>query len=281
MLSDKALKDIRACLSSCDELINGRFIFAENIIAKILQNISDSPEIYALIAECMKNFNFDKEFNRAKVKLPTKDGYFVVPESKSIILPLVFCILVDIRDKKINFHEFLKNYFMSENLSEFENFSQTLIVPFKNAIMYCFDLEEQNNGQNEKQINAEKFDISAKSNVQAYDTTKQDDENGKKQEIEKINENNFNQKVAWFTKGVEVIAKQMIDELQSDKKLNNILKSDAIYLLNAILNCCETNDTNNLSAYIVAVEYVFKPIKSLKFLTKELKSKLIEFYNEN
>ena len=54
MLSDTALKNVQACLASCDELINGRFIFAENIIAKILQNISDSKEIYDLIAECMQ-----------------------------------------------------------------------------------------------------------------------------------------------------------------------------------------------------------------------------------
>ena len=143
MLSDSALKNVHACIASCDELINGRFIFAENLIAKILQNISDSKEIYELIAECMQNFNFDREFNRAKVKLPTKDGYFVMPESKAIVLPLVFCIFVDIRDKKLNFHEFLKNYFTSEDMNEFENFAQTVVVPFKEAIKYCFDLDNQ------------------------------------------------------------------------------------------------------------------------------------------
>ncbi len=273
MLTDKALKDVRACLANCDELINGRFIFAENIISKILQNISDSPEIYELIAECMKNFNFEREFNRAKVKLPTKDGYFIMPESKAIVLPLVFCILVDIRDKKINFHEFLKNYFTSENISEFENFAQTLIVPFKNAIMYCFDIDETKSETVKKledDVNLKEEQQSAREEPilkEVNDEPIQEDEGQ-------------NQKVDWFTSGVMLVAKQMIDELQYDKKVDNELKNDALYLLNATINCCEKKDTNNLSAYIVAVEYVFKPIKSLKFLTKELKAKLIEFYQD-
>ncbi len=269
MLTDKALKDVMACISSCDELINGRFIFAENIITKILQNISDSPEIYELIAECMKNFNFDREFNRAKVKLPTKDGYFIMPESKAIVLPLVFCILVDIRDKKLNFHEFLKNYFTSENISEFENFAQTLIVPFKNAMMYCFDIDE-NQSETVKKLGDDE------------DNQEQNDEEQLQPTKEEFNVEDevANQKIDWFTSGVDIVVKQMFEELKADKKVNADLKSDALYLLNAILNCCEKKDTNNLSAYIVAVAYVFKPIKSLKFLTKELKAKLIEFYQD-
>ena len=114
MLSDTALKNVQAVLSSLDELVCGKFIFAENIIAKILVNISESDEIYELISECMKNFNFDREFNRAKVKMPTKNGYFVMPESRAVILPLVFCMFVDIRDRKINFRELLDQYFQSE-----------------------------------------------------------------------------------------------------------------------------------------------------------------------
>ena len=39
MLSDTALRNIQACLASLDELSEGKFIFAENIIKKILTNI--------------------------------------------------------------------------------------------------------------------------------------------------------------------------------------------------------------------------------------------------
>lgn len=271
MLTDKALKNVQACLASCDELIYGKFIFAENIISKILQNISESNEIYELIAECMQNFNFDREFNRARVKLPTKDGYFIMPESKEIVLPLVFCILVDIRDKKINLHEFIKNYFNSEEINEFENFAQTLILPFRNAIAYCFGMDKEKaykNEQNEQVENIESKD-------EQIDNIEEQQEQIKSEQNEIYNHS----KVDNFTKNVSLILNQIQEQVDLDKKLKDCLKNDIKYLIDAMLVCIEKLDIQNLSAYIVAFDYVVKPVKSVKFLAHELKQNLICFYS--
>ncbi len=274
MLTDKALKNVQACLASCDELINGRFIFAENIISKILQNISESDEIYGLIAECMKNFNFEKEFNRAKVKLPTKDGYFIMPESKAIVLPLVFCILVDIRDKKINFHEFVRNYFMSEGMNEFDNFTKTVIVPFKNAITYCFDLDNKDENFEPKEFSQIK--IEETENLQIENNGEDKNQNTAKK-IDKVLEGN--QETRDFVEDIQIIVNQMLSELSYEKKLKQDLKNDIEYLLNNMIFNCKNFDTRNLSANIVAIEYVVKPVKSLKFLARELKLRLADFFN--
>ncbi len=262
MLSDRALRNVQACLASCDELINGRFIFAENIIAKILQNISDSKEIYDLIAECMQSFNFDREFNRAKVKLPTKDGYFVMPDSKAIVLPLVFCIFVDIRDKKLNLHEFIKNYFTSENMNEFENFAQTVVVPFKEAIAYCFDLDNNKNqpkseGKSDVPITN---DISLPNHV----------------EIEDDHSN-----LSKLMKDTSIILKQMQDELHADKKTKENLKKDLDYFILCMQDCIKKLDIKNLSAYVVGLTYMTNKAHSLRFLVSDLKQKLGEYYSLN
>lgn len=262
MLSDRALKSVQACLASCDELINGRFIFAENIIAKILQNISESEEIYNLIAKCMQNFNFDREFNRAKVKLPTKDGYFVMPESKAIVLPLVFCIFVDIRDKKLNFHEFVKDYFTSENMNEFENFANTVVVPFKEAIAYCFDLSSKHyDGQNEVVELA-----------QAKQPSTEDNDNHQSQE-------NFDGTgLSVLMRESDIILNQMQDELKADKKIKESLKNDLQYYILCMQDCVKKLDINNLSAYIVGLTYMSSKAHSLRFLVADLKQKLANYY---
>ena len=263
MLSDSALKNVHACIASCDELINGRFIFAENLIAKILQNISDSKEIYELIAECMQNFNFDREFNRAKVKLPTKDGYFVMPESKAIVLPLVFCIFVDIRDKKLNFHEFLKNYFTSEDMNEFENFAQTVVVPFKEAIKYCFDLDNQNHTlvaqkPNEQNNNVEQTEVDEqKPKPKQYTDTP----------------------LSKFMADADIILKQMNDELSLDRKVKQDLKNDLQYLILCMQDCVNKLDIKNLSAYVVALSYMSVKAHPIRFLVADLKQKLGEYYS--
>lgn len=269
MLKDKALKNVQAFLSSCDELINGRFIFAENIIAKILQDISESDEIYSLIADCMKNFNFDKEFNRARVKLPTKDGYFIMPESRAIVLPLVFCILVDIRDKKINFNEFLRNYFMSEEINEFENFAQTIIVPFKQAVAYCFDItDEVKVDEQPEETNQTKED-----QIMIEEIVRKEPELTPSEKI-------IDRDTKMFFDAIEIISRQMIDELKNDKKVKQDLRDDVEYLINNMIDCCNVYDLRNVSAYIVAVSYITKSIKSLKFLSQELKYKLTELYSK-
>ena len=261
MLSDTALKNIHELLANCDELINGRYIFAENLIEKILYNISKTPEVYDLISDCMQNFNFEREFNRAKVKLPTKDGYFVMPESKAIVLPLVFCILVDIRDKKINFHEFVKNYFTSEGVNEFENFAQTLIVPFKNAIAYCFDLKQPSKPQDEPNI-AE--------SIEEVEQPKQENKLIKEEKTQKIKD---------FMARANLICNQMKSELLSDPKVKDDLKNDVEYLLNIMIECTNSLDIKHFSAYTVAIDYIARPIKSLRFLAQELRHILADYYS--
>lgn len=152
VISNKGLVNISAFMSSCDDLINGKFIFAGNKIANILKAINESPELYEVISECLKNFNYEKEFGRAKVKLPTKRGTFKMPEDKTILIPMVFCMLVEIQENKIDFKQLLADYFETddENVSQFENFANTVIVPFKNAIAYLFEIEGQNKFKQEK-----------------------------------------------------------------------------------------------------------------------------------
>lgn len=127
---------------SCNELIDGKFILADSKISKILKDITESKEVYNLLSECMANFNFEREFIRAKIKLPTKPGYFKMPDEKYKILPMVFCILVDISKHKIDFQSFLKDYFSVEDgkISEYENFANEVIKPFRNAISDMFEL---------------------------------------------------------------------------------------------------------------------------------------------
>ena len=54
-------------ISACNELVNGKFILADIKISKILRAISESTDIYNLIAENMINYDFDKEFAKAVV----------------------------------------------------------------------------------------------------------------------------------------------------------------------------------------------------------------------
>lgn len=274
MLSDTALRNIQACLSSLDELAEGKFIFAENIIKKILTNISQSDEIFDLISECMKNFNFDREFNRAKVKMPTKDGYFNMPENRAVIIPMVFCILVDIRDRKLDFGEFLKNYFKHEKMSEYENFAQVVIAPFKQALLYCFDMENQGGQVHIEDLQKQEQQKQEKVQKENNRIQKQEEI---KQQIQQKSEETI--KLEAFFENIKNICNQITCIINQERKIKPEIKDDCEYVIRCIIDNVEKQDINNITALIVAGEYVFGKVKHLRFVAKELREQIISLYN--
>lgn len=253
VISNKGLMNISAFMSSCDDLINGKFIFASNKVANILKAINESPELYEVISECLKNFNYEKEFGRAKVKLPTKKGTFKIPEDKTILIPMVFCMLVEIQENKIDFKQFLADYFDGddEDVSQFENFAQSVIVPFKNAIAYLFDIE----GQNKFKPQEEK----------------------KEPLIEAKKEPIITDKQAEFFTDVLNICDEILDNLEYIR-VKPELEEDLKYLIGSLKHSVESKNLRNTNAFIIGVIYVLKQIRKLRKFETNFRDALEQLY---
>ena len=128
-------------INSCNDFIDGKFILADIKIAKLLKLITNSPSLYDLIAECMINYDFQKEYD--SVKISEGNSCFTLPKETHKIIPFVFCLLVEIDSKRLNFNEFLKTQFPYANNQneEYAAFSKNVIIPFRNSIANVFDIE--------------------------------------------------------------------------------------------------------------------------------------------
>ena len=253
MISNKGLVGISAFMSSCDDLINGKFIFAGNKVANILKAISDSPELYEVIAECLKDYNYEKEFGRAKVKLPTKKGTFKMPEENTAIIPMVFCMLVEIQENKIDFKQFLADYFESDDddVSQFENFATTVIVPFKNAIAYLFDIE----GQNKFKKQEEKPEEPKKILQQPKVSNKQED----------------------YFNDIKTICADILDSMNF-VKIKPELADDLKYMLDALTKAVEAKQVKHVNAYVIGTIYVLKQIRKLRKFESNFRDAMEELY---
>ncbi len=254
VISNKGLMNISAFMSSCDDLINGKFIFAGNKVANILKAISESPELYEVISECLKNFNYEKEFGRAKVKLPTKRGTFKMPEDKTVLIPMVFCILVEIQENKIDFKQFLADYFDTddEDVSQFTNFAQTVIVPFKNAIAYLFEIEGQNKFKPQEE---------------------------KKEEQPKVfkKEPEISNKQIEFFDDVLSICDEILEDLDF-VKVKPEPKDDLEYLISNLKQAVESKNVKTTNALIIGIIYVLKQIRKLRKYEKNFRDALEQLY---
>lgn len=265
---------------SCNEMIDGKFILADSKISKILKDITESKEVYNLLSECMANFNFEREFIRAKIKLPTKPGYFKMPDEKYKILPMVFCLLVDISKQKIDFQTFLRDYFSVEDgkISEYENFANEVIKPFRNAISDMFELplviEEriqkiQKNDplQNRKERMEEqkRIEQEQKEREMEEQTNTQVEEQPKEEKLEIFDD-------------ITKIVNEIIATIQYDYHLKPDQKDNATIMLKGIKRACELQDFTLLNALLIGFDFVGGGIKSIRFIYRELKETIADFY---
>lgn len=133
--------EIAKFIKSCNDLINGKYILVDVKITAILKAIAESDDIYNILAECLINFDFEKEFTKASVSSPS-DTTFKVPMEIHKIIPLVFCLLVEINRKHVDFDIFLETQFpyAGDQKERYDKFANNVIAPFRDAVASLFDM---------------------------------------------------------------------------------------------------------------------------------------------
>ena len=273
MVSIEELAKINNLVNSCDELVSGKFILSEYKIAKILKDIGESKEIYKLLAECMQNFNFEREFSRAQISLPRRN--FIIPEEPEKILPFVFCLLMEINNKKINLNSFLNEFYSNEDgVDSFTKFAQSVVKPFRDIIYSLYlskDKPEALNDEMEenyiKQTTNNKTDNDKKeeeSSMQQNNEEKDDEESISKDEMEK------------FYLDCKTICNEILSELKYEKRKEYV--DDARYVVETMIIACNESNFRTLSALIISFGAMSESLKSIRFLSRELKNILISFF---
>ena len=129
--------------NACDDLIGGKFILSNIKITAILKTIASSDTLYNLFSRCMNGFNFTDEFNKATNG--ESKSKFDMPKEDTKIIAFVFCLLLQVDNKKINLQNFVKEYFFNPdgyNIS-YANFAKVVLIPFKEAMHRQLDEPEE------------------------------------------------------------------------------------------------------------------------------------------
>ena len=133
--------EIDKFLEACDDLLNCKFLVAEYKIQRLLQQLASASDVCSLFGECLEQFNRDREFAKTFVQDGQGDFVCLMPSEEYKVIALVFCTLVDIENKKIDFVDFIKRFFGREE-NPFKAFLDTMIVPFKKLIEEAFSYAE-------------------------------------------------------------------------------------------------------------------------------------------
>lgn len=149
-------KEIELFTKACDKMIDSKYIMVDKRIADVLKSIAECKPVYNLIAECMINFNFDKQF-----KAGTTGNEFVLPEDPKDLVAFVFCLLNCLDDKKININDLLMRFYSHDNqISSYTSFNNNVILKFRNAVYFLLVGENLDNAEvkEEKKVEIKNFD---------------------------------------------------------------------------------------------------------------------------
>ena len=300
---------INNLLASCNEMINGKFILADYKIANILKNITESHEVYDLIAKCMNGFSFEREFSRAQLRSASNNNKFILPSEPEKILPFVFFVLVNISNKNLDFDLFLKEFYADEHKNiEYVNFAKAVILPFRDIIADYFDIPreslnnlkssenenlgdnmekenlnenyEENLNQQELEETAEDFEGEINFEEDAEDETEYEEEYAQEESFNPENTTGLtSEKVEKFLDSVKNICAQIQVEVDYDRWTTALKKEEIVYLCNAIIEDCNDGDLKNVIALLTAFDYVIAKVRTLKFLSRELKKLMVYLYN--
>ena len=235
--------------NSIDELINCKFLVAEYKLQKMLQQLAATEDICSLIGECLEQFNRDREFAKAFVQDGQGDFMFVPPEEEYKMLALVFCTLVDIDAKKIEFTDFVKRFFGKDTDNPFKKFVDSMIVPFRDLLAEAFE------GEKRESASAEMF---AQDKLEENENTQQIQQQETDTYQEESNEDKFVR--------AQKIAVQILSQLEYAR--NEYANEMAKKICRAIVRTTENKDLDVTQSLVFALKSC--KAKQVKFLVKEI-----------
>lgn len=278
-LSQKQVEELQDFVDACNEFINGKFILADMKISKILKAIAGSEDIYNLLAECMLNFDFESELKKCCVKNATESGSFTLPNETYKLIPVVFCLLVQIDSKRIDFNYFLKTQFpyaKGQN-EEYEKFSTEVVAPFRDAIAGLFNISTAVRPKEQVEEEPSIIDRKIKEQLEA-----EEEENAPRQEEVKVE--------AVETPAPKTALDRLFDDIRTQVEYMQQLapyirkaerRENVVILLKGMLRVCELQDLLLLSSLMIAINELCGGEKMLRDNIKNIGRLYANFLSEN
>ncbi len=249
--------EVKDVISVCNELIESKLLFADQKIDKLLEAVANCPEVYELLSDCMGSFNKEKEYDKAFAKDAKGKNVFVLPKEEYKVLALVFCVLADIRSRKISFNELILTFFNDDDKLDGKTFMAKTIVPFRDLIAEVFNIKSETVDLNENlQLSEEEMTPEERLKVVPFP-------------IERAS--NFLKDKSGICQTF-IMAKdtavEMVERLEEEKI--DTQKKDCIAICHAIIIACIEKDFDLLTGLVCGLKYAGKGVRSIKHNIREI-----------
>lgn len=140
---DSENERIGTFLRICTQLVDGKFLVAENKVSEALAAIAASRRLTELFTAVAQDFDYPTA-KKAYLRAPSRDGWnrgrAYLPVERSEILAFVFCLFVEIDAGSISLNDFLLKYFYVDGsyTASYMVFAERVVKPFRDIVCDCF-----------------------------------------------------------------------------------------------------------------------------------------------
>ena len=256
-------QSVKNVIAACNELLDGKVLYIDRSIQKLLEAIAGSDEVYALIADCLSLYNKDKEFEKTFTIAPNGFGTFNMPKEEVKIIALVFCLLADIKEGKINLDDLLSKYFLTaDGRKDYRLFMQKTVIPFRDLIAEAFG------------VSSNVTTVEAIENMEECDAEDECFEEHDEEDEEFV----LGKPKFKFREGVNLektfelvsdVSEQIYSLLEEERKQTEEVR-DGMDIINSIVIACQKEDFEMVYSLVIGLRYALRSIKDVRFLVREL-----------
>lgn len=236
---------LKEFFDACDDFINCKFLVAEYKLQRMLQLLAQNEELCSLVGECLEQFNRDREFSKAFIQDGHGEYICLMPTEEYKVIAFVFCMLVDMDNKKVDLVDFIKRFYGREE-NPFKAFMDSMVIPFRNLLAEVFGYP--------------------KLEVQKQEVKEESEEAEEEPEENNLDNENEGDDYGDDFLRIQKIAVQIISELQYyNNSQNNV---NAVTVCKAFVKTTELRDSE--VTYSLGLALKACKAKQAKFLVKEI-----------
>ncbi|MBE5742658.1 MAG: hypothetical protein E7360_05020 [Clostridiales bacterium] len=238
-----------------NELVNSKYILADNKVTEVLKTISDSTLLYEIFEHVTENFDYDTFKSVCFSFDENGKGDFTLPKKDEDILAFCFLLLMELDLKKIDLFELCSVCFSSPDGKQgnYNLFATKVLIPFEmttEKVAY-------------KLINAD-FEEEVEVKEEEIATPEKEE----KEDVKPT-----------FTSKAQILVMKMRDEVilqkKEDKKVGEEYE-EVVFVLDELEEFLKNKNPEGITLAFTALKYICKSVKKFKFDLDELAKYIAE-----
>lgn len=253
----KNILDVEKFVIECNDMLTGKFLDLNKRLDKFLTVMTKSEDLLDFLADCLAEFDEEKEFSKAFATDKSGNVKVTIPSDDKKKAGLFVTIFNDIINNKINANQFLETYFVDKKMTSMQNFLDKVIRPYRDVICKYFEVSPSVTLDDiRKQLEEERM---------------QQVEEEKQVEVEELPhlQELMNETIK--------LANQILAMLKFEKKKTDLL-DDIEFIANSIIKACEVGDLMIVNGLVVGLNYASRKMKGIKNLVTDLNDMILDYY---